>query len=123
MLAAIHKIEPINASDDVALEQLVALFGKLTTHRTQRLAASRDQLPALLRYLIMLLSAVVIGVFTLVPYGSLTLGVALKGIVAFALSFIFLIIDDIDHPFAGNWRIRDDLFEHFRDRLVGTFSN
>lgn len=119
VLTAIHRIEPNNATDTVALKKLVDLFGQITTHRTQRLAASRDQLPSLLRHLIFILSLVVIGVFTWVPFSSLLIGVGLKAVIAFAISFVFLIIADLNRPFAGKWHINDDLFEEFRDQLLG----
>ncbi len=117
VLVAVHRIEPTNASDDLALKKLIDIFGEVTTHRTQRLVASRDKLPPLLRHLILFLSLVVVVTFTVIPFSNLAFGIALKAVVAFAVSFIYLLITDLNDPFAGAWRISEQLFRELRDRL------
>ena len=117
LLVATHRIEPTNTSDELAFKKMVDLFGEITTHRTRRLVAAGDELPPLLRHLILFLTLIVIGVFTVIPFGSAILGVILKVTVAFALSFIYLLIVDLNDPFAGAWRIRADLFRKLRERI------
>ena len=64
IMQCINKLEVTNRSDSVALSKLIDTVGEITTHRTNRLYASGEKLPFLLMLFIIILSILVIFIFT-----------------------------------------------------------
>lgn len=110
MMTSINKIKPGNPSDVAALERLINSIAAITTCRTNRLTASVDRLPHLLCHLIVLLSAVLIFSFTMIPIKEIWLNVLLNAVNSFGIALIYFVIIDLDYPFEGVWSIKPEPF-------------
>lgn len=117
LMSSIHKLNISNESDQVALAKLIDVVGRVTTLRTERLTACSEALPRSLLHVMLLLSWAVIIVFMLVPVGSFSMIVALNGFVAFVVTMIYGMIQDLNNPFKGSWRLKADLFVDLQKNL------
>ncbi|WP_372369235.1 DUF4239 domain-containing protein [Candidatus Uabimicrobium sp. HlEnr_7] len=117
LMDSIHKLEISNDSDQVALGKLIEVVGRVTTLRTERLTACSEALPRSLLHVMLLLSWAVIIVFMLVPVGNFFMIVALNGFVAFVVTMIYGMIQDLNNPFKGSWRLKPDLFVDLQKNL------
>lgn len=116
IMKSVNKIQPTNQSDIVALERLITTIAEITTARTNRLTASVDRLPALLRHLIVILSAVIIFSFTMIPIKEIWLNILLNAVNSFGIALIYFVIMDLDYPFGGVWSIQPEPFQAFLKR-------
>ena len=109
----INTIKTNNPSDSIALERLINSLSAVTTYRTERLVASIEKLPALLRHVIFILSLFIIMVFMLIPITSVWLNMGLNALNSFGIVLIYFVIMDLDYPFGGVWSIRPNPYEKF----------
>jgi len=117
IMVAINKIKVNNPSDQVALEKLIGSVAGITTYRTNRLSASLERLPMLMRHLIAILSAFIVLSFTLIPIENFWVNMGLNAISGFGISLIYFIIEDLDYPFGGVWSIKPEAFEELMKKL------
>lgn len=115
VMKSINQINPTNQSDIVALEKLIDTVGEITDHRTNRLDASQEKLPLLLKPFLITMSALVVFVFMLLAIPDPVARFLLNGANIVAVGFIYIIIIDLSNPFKGGWSIDD---EDFRDLLT-----
>lgn len=115
VMKRINKIEVTNRSDAVALGKLIDTVGEITTHRTNRLYSSGEKLPVLLKLFIIILSVLVVFIFTLLPIQEAIIRFLLNGVNIFAVVYIYIIIWDLNRPFKGVWGIDN---EPYRDLLA-----
>lgn len=118
VMVAVNKIEPANASDNVALDKLIGSISAITTYRTNRLNASIEKLPPLLRHLILILSVFIVFTFTLIPIDNFWVNMGLNGLNSFGIALIYFVIIDLDYPFGGVWCITPKPFEDFLKKLA-----
>ena len=117
IMISINRIEPTNQSDFVSLEMLMETMAQITTHRTNRLGASCDKLPPLLNPLLILLSMIVVFVFTLLPIKDELVRFVLNGANIFALCFIYVVIADLNNPFKGFFSIDNQSYQDLLKKL------
>ncbi len=117
IMKRIHKIEITNRSDAVALGKLIDTVGDITTHRTNRLYSSAEKLPFLLMLFIIILSILVIFIFTLLPIQDMMIRFLLNGVNIFAVVFIYIIIWDLSHPFKGAWSISSEPYQDLLTKM------
>ena len=117
IMKSVNKIEVTNQSDAVALSKLIDTVGDITTHRTNRLYSSEEKLPFLLMLFIVISSFLVVFIFTLLPIQDLMTKFLLNGVNIFAISFIYMIIWDLSHPFIGSWSISNKPYQHLLTRI------
>ena len=117
IMRGINKIRRTNESDGVALEKLISTVASITTHRMERLHAGREKLPPPLRYLILILSAIILFAFSLIPVTYLAASILLGSLLTLSIVLIVFVIFDIADPFRGVWRIGPDQFDDLRKRL------
>jgi len=110
-MKGINKIEVTNQSDSVALSKLIDTLGEITTHRTNRLSSSSEKLSFLLIQFVIILSILVVFIFTMLPIEDIAIRFLLNGINIFAVVFIFIIIWDLSNPFRGAWSIRNEPYQ------------
>ena len=115
VMKSINKIRVTNQSDAVALDKLIDTVGEITTHRTNRLCASGEKLPFLLMLYIVILSVLLVFIFSLIPLQDTITRFLLNGVNVFSVVFIYIIIWDLSHPFNGAWSINN---EPYRDLLT-----
>ena len=117
IMKSINKIRVTNLSDTVALSKLIDTMGNVTTHRTNRLYSSSEELPFLLKLFIVISSTLVVFIFTLLPIQDVVIRFLLNGVNIFAIVFIYTIIWDLSHPFRGTWSINDGPYRDLATRL------
>ncbi len=113
----VNKIKPANESDSIALSRLIETLSHITTYRTNRLTASVDKLPSLLKHLILMLSGVIVFAFTMLPMENIWVNMSLNAVNAFGIALIYFVILDLDYPFSGVWSLQPKPFEDFLKRL------
>ena len=101
VMKGINKIEVTNRSDAIAQGKLIDTVGDITTHRTNRLCSSSEKLPFLLMLFLIILSILVVFIFTLLPIEDFATRFLLNGVNIFAVIFIYVVIWDLSNPFKG----------------------
>jgi hypothetical protein len=115
LMRAINTIQITNHSDSVALEKLMDCVASAERYRVDRLVASRQRLPSLVYHLVVLLSVIIVVIFSFLAIESLWVNLALNGVNGFAIALVCLIIRDLDNPFRGAWRIEPRPFAALRE--------
>lgn len=118
LMRAVNGIHVGNRSDSVALQLMVDTIAQVTTHRTNRLAACGDRLPAALKHLVFWISLLAVLVFALLEIDAPTVKFLLGFINVFSITFIYFIVMDLNDPFRGTWRIDQSDFRDLLGRLV-----
>lgn len=117
LMTAVNKIQPANASDNMALEKLIGSVSAITVHRTNRLSASLEKLPPLIRHLIFTLSMFIVVAFAFIPASNFWVNMGLNALNSFGIAFIYFVILDLDYPFGGVWCITPESFAELIPKL------
>ncbi len=117
IMKSINKIRVTDPSDSIALEKLMECLAKATDYRSDRLIASRERLPALIRHVIVILSLFLVITFSFIPIQDLRINLGLNALNSFGISLIYFVITDLDYPFGGVWRITSEEFEDLSKSL------
>lgn len=117
IMKSINTIKVTNPSDAVALNKLIDTLGNITTHSTNRLYSSGEKLPFLLFLFVIILSILVVFIFTLLPIQDTLTRFLLNGVNIFTAVFIYIIIWDLNHPFKGTWSINYKPYQNFLARM------
>lgn len=115
VMRAVNTIRVTNASDGVALEKIMECLANADRLRSERLVSSRYRLPALVYHLVVILSVVIVTVFSFLEIDNVGVNLALNGVNGFAIALVCLVIRDLDNPFRGAWRIEPTPFLQLRD--------
>lgn len=110
VMKSVNKINPDNQSDIVALEKLIHTTSEITTYRTNRLNESKENLPPLLKQLVIMLSTFIVIAFTFVPIDEPVVRVILTAAIAFAVSLIYFVIIDLDNAYTGTWAVSNQQY-------------
>lgn len=105
VMRAVNAIRVTNPSDSVALEKIMECIASADRLRVDRLVASRYRLPALVYHLVVILSLIIVSVFSFLAIDAVGVNLALNGVNGFAIALVCLIIRDLDNPFRGAWKI------------------
>lgn len=105
LMKAIDKIQPKNEKDLIGFENLIEEVNEVTTYRTNRLSMSNEKPPSILIHIVLILSIIVIVIFTFIPLNFLVLKLILDGALAFSVTLIYNMILDLNNPFWGDWNI------------------
>jgi len=108
--------------DNIIFSALVENISELTKLRTRRIALSNERLPTRLRILMLFMSFVLAGAFILLGVRGAFPHVIMLATLVFAIHLLYLVIEDLDHPFFGVWNINktplDELAERFGEEFV-----
>ncbi|MCW5876706.1 MAG: DUF4239 domain-containing protein [Anaerolineales bacterium] len=96
--------------DSIVFDHIVEHYGMLAQLRTERTNESRNRLPTLLKIFIYLSTVFTLITFLFMPFTTLIYGLMAVIIIGFLQAMIFQIIEDLDNPFAGHWRLTTDPF-------------
>lgn len=110
LMKAVNAIRITNQSDSVSLEKIMECLAAAERHRVDRLVASQQRLPSLVYHLVVLLSVIIVIIFSFLDIEDLGVNLALNGVNGFAIALLCLIIRDIDNPFRGAWTIEPTPF-------------
>ena len=109
--AAIHTCQPLNECQHTIYSEVLSRFNDLTDMRTSRLTSSRARIPLMMKFLLYLGAAIVIGSIYLMPVKPFWVHVVMSGSLAGAVAHILYLIVDLDNAFAGYLVVSKDAFE------------
>lgn len=126
LIKAVHEIDvDNNISDIIALKSIMDKVAKVTTYRTDRLELSEEHISLPLRLFIIFMSAVVIGMISLMLIECILPMVSILMVCASvtAICGLYLFIIDLNRPFGGFWDISDRQFVNLRINLEKTLND
>jgi len=115
----IRHIEFDDDHDSIVFDQILEHYGHLGQIRTERLNQSLTRMPSLLKAFVYISSFFALIVFLFMPFDNLNYGAFSVMIIAFLEIMIFYIIEDLDNPFQGHWKLTPKPFsmalKHIRE--------
>ena len=117
LMKAVHQIKVTNKGDLVALDALIRKTGDLASCRTKRLELSDEQLALILRVLIVFMSIILVIGTVLMNVESAWMHGLLVFSITGAVHIIYVVISELNHPFAGYWQVDISPYENILDRL------
>lgn len=104
-------------SDGVVFTAIIENISDITKLRTRRIALANERLPPRLKILMIFMSIVLIAAFMLLGVQNIYTHVAIVVSLSIAIHLLYMIIEDLDHPFYGIWNINrlplDELVNRF----------
>jgi Protein of unknown function (DUF4239) len=118
---AIHGCRPLNDCQHAVYSEILSRYNDLSDMRTSRLSTSRARIPFMMKALLYLGAAIVIGSTYLMYVDKLWIHVAITAALASAVAHILFLINDLDNAFAGRLQVSKAAFERTRrtfDRAI-----
>ena len=104
-------------SDEVVFTAIIENISDITKLRTRRIALANEKLPPRLKILMVFMSIVLVAAFMLLGVQNIYTHVAIVVSLSVAIHLLYMIIEDLDHPFYGIWNINrlplDELVNRF----------
>ena len=112
------RMTPHSETDNIVFTSIIENISDITKLRTKRIALANDRLPPRLRLLMTFMSIVIITAFMLLGVKSIYTHLAIIISLTVSIHLLYMIIEDLDHPFFGIWNINkrplDELVTRFR---------
>lgn len=106
--------------DSVVFSALIDNISDITKLRTRRIALANERLPPRLKLLMVFMSFVLIAAFILMGVQNIYIHVTILVSVTISINLLYMIIQDLDHPFYGIWNINrrplEELVQRFASR-------
>lgn len=112
LFSILEKINPKNEVEKILTGHIVDALRTSANARSQRLGFIDSSIPPLEIFLIVFLSITLVFGFFLMRLSNIYLFTALMAIVSAAVSFIMVIILDLNSPFKGSWTISSQPIDH-----------
>jgi len=112
--AAIHVCRPSNECQHTIYSEVLSRFNDLTDMRTSRLTSSRARIPIMMKFLLYLGAAIVIGSIYLMAVEPFWVHVIMAGALSGAVAHILYLIVDLDNAFSGPLQVSKEAFERAR---------
>jgi hypothetical protein len=119
--AAIHSCCPVNDCQHAVFSEVLSRYNDLSDMRTSRLSTSRARIPFLMKALLYLGAAIVIGSMFLMSVDKLWIHATITAALAGAVAHILFLIGDLDNAFSGRLQVSKAAFERTRrtfDRAI-----
>lgn len=97
--------------DQTVFSEIIKHYGSVHEMRTERINQSLNRLPHLLKLFLYITSSIVIITFIVMPFNNTLYALFSVGSLAFIISMLVQIIEDLDNPFVGHWNITPESFE------------
>ena len=117
LMGAINKIKIQDPRDEVALGVMMGKIGDITTYRTKRINLSNEKLPPLLKFLVFLMSFIVVAGFIFTMAESLFVNLFMTISTTLSVGLTYFVISDLDTPFFGSWNINSNSWFQLNKRL------
>ncbi len=117
----IREIKFDDDHDALVYSQILEHYGHLGETRTQRINQSLTRMPVLLKVFMYLSSVFALLTFLVMPFTNPYYGYLVAGVLGFVLAMIFQLVEDLDNPFVGNWRITPEPFERALRHIEGDY--
>ncbi len=111
MAAVIRDIKLNDQRDHTIFDHMASHYGQLSLVRAERLLQSLVRLPKLLRAFLYIASVLALVVFIVMPFENILYSLLTVGILAFILGMLFRLVEGLNNPFWGTWRITPEPFE------------
>lgn len=99
------KIQVRKESDSVVLAALVEHISEITKMRTRRIALANERLPPRLRLLVLFMSSALVIAFVLLGVQGAITYVFMLATLTISIHLLYMVVEDLDHPFYGVWNI------------------
>ena len=103
--------------DSIILSALVETISEITKLRTRRIALANERLPPRLRVLMLFMSTTLVGAFVFLGVQSTFAHIYMLVTLTVSIHLLYMVIEDLDHPFYGVWKISrgplDELVKRF----------
>lgn len=109
--AALGRFDGERGCHAALFSEALQRFNDLSDARVLRLSAASQRIPAALRILLYVGATALIMSMYLFGVGSFAVHALLTGALAGSLSHLLVLVEDLDHPFAGNWQVSRVPFE------------
>jgi hypothetical protein len=117
ILLAINNMEIANKFDEIALKILLNKIAEITTDRTKRLSIAHQRLPLQMKFLLYLMSVILIVGLILVGVHHLSIHIIMVVSLVMSVHLLNILIFDLDNPFKGLWQLTPQLFIEFQEGL------
>ena len=111
------RIKVSEASDSIVLSALIETISEMTKLRTKRIALANERLPPRLRALMLFMSTTLVGGFVFLGVQGIFAHVYILVTLTVSIHLLYMVIEDLDHPFYGVWNISrgplDELVKRF----------
>ncbi len=112
------KISVDSDRDGVVFTAIVENISDITKLRTRRIALANERLPPRLKILIVFMSIVLVIAFMLLGVQNIYTHVAILVSISTSIHLLYMIIEDLDHPFYGIWNINRQPLEALVTRFI-----
>ena len=99
------KISVDTESDGVVFTAIIENISDVTKLRTRRIALANERLPPRLKILMIFMSIVLITAFVLLGVQNIYTHITILVSLSVSIHLLYMIIEDLDHPFYGVWNI------------------
>ena len=103
--------------DNIVLSALIETISEITKLRTRRIALANERLPPRLRALMLFMSTTLVGAFVFLGVQGIFAHIYMLVTLSVSIHLLYMVIEDLDHPFYGVWNIRrgplDELVKRF----------
>jgi hypothetical protein len=106
----IRNIEFNDEHDSIVFDQILEHYGNLGQIRTERMNESLSRLPVLLKSFIYISSFFALATFLFMPFSNPYYAFLAVAVIGFIQSMIFHIVEDLDNPFLGHWKLTPEPF-------------
>lgn len=107
--------------DSAVFAQVLEHYRELAQTRSERLSKSLRRLPILLKSFIYIASFFTLLIFSFMPFSTPQYGVLAMLVISFQQAMIFFIIEGLDNPFVGHWRLSPEPFERTLQHIEGNY--
>jgi hypothetical protein len=111
------RIKVSEERDSIVLSALIETISDITKLRTKRIALANERLPPRLRALMLFMSTTLVGGFVFLGVQGIFAHVYMLVTLTVSIHLLYMVIEDLDHPFYGVWNIScaplDDLVKRF----------
>lgn len=111
--AALRAFEPASEGHKALYSEALQRFNDLSDARTLRISAGSTRIPMALRVLLYAGAMVLVASMAMFGVRSFAVHAVIAGALAGSLSHLLVIVEDLDHPFAGNWQVSRGPFVRF----------
>lgn len=111
------RIKVSEERDNIVLSALIETISEITKLRTRRIALANERLPPRLRVLMLFMSTTLVGAFVFLGVQGIFAYIYILVTLTVSIHLLYMVIEDLDHPFYGVWNIRrgplDELVKRF----------
>ena len=106
-------------NEAIVYTAIIENISDITKLRTRRIALANERLPPRLKILMIFMSIVIIATFMLLGVQNIYTHVTILVCLCISIHLLYMVIEDLDHPFYGIWNINRMPLEE----LVKRFTN